>query len=65
MTMPDTHIGLAFILDVPEGQDTAIHKANFYAKTRKGTKDLLYYGFASLGSKVYQLIDKNNFILIH
>ena len=52
MTMPDTHIGLALILDVPEGQDTAIHKANFYAKTRKGTKDLLYYGFASLGSKV-------------
>ena len=50
--MADTHIGLAVIFDVPEGQDTATHKANFYAKSRKGTKDLIYYGFASLGNKV-------------
>ena len=50
--MTDTHIGLAIIFDVPEGQDAATHKANFYAKSKKGTKDLIYYGFASLGNKV-------------
>ena len=50
--MTDTHIGLAVIFDVPEGQDTATHKANFYAKSRKGTKEQIYYGFASLGNKV-------------
>ena len=56
--MTDTHIGLAVIFDVPEGQDTATHKANFYAKSRKGTKELLYYGFASLGNKVLSIIRK-------
>ena len=50
--MTDTHIGLAIVFDVPEGQDTATHKANFYAKSRKGTKELIYYGFATLGNKV-------------
>ena len=50
--MTDTHIGLAIIFDVPEGQDAATHKANFYAKSKKGTKELIYYGFASLGNKV-------------
>ena len=56
LAMTDTHIGLAVIFDVPEGQDTATHKANFYAKSRKGTKELLYYGFASLGNKVLSII---------
>ena len=50
--MTDTHIGLAIVFDVPEGQDAATHKANFYAKSRKGTKELIYYGFASFGNKV-------------
>lgn len=50
--MTDTHIGLAIVFDVPEGQDAATHKANFYAKSRKGTKELIYYGFATLGNKV-------------
>ena len=58
LAMTDTHIGLAVIFDVPEGQDTATHKANFYAKSRKGTKELLYYGFASLGNKVLSIIRK-------
>ena len=48
----DSHIGLAVVFDVPEGEDTAAHRANFYAKSRAGTKELLYYGFAGLGNKV-------------
>ena len=48
----DSHIGLAVVFNVPEGEDTAAHRANFYAKSRAGTKELLYYGFAGLGSKV-------------
>ena len=34
----DTHIALAVVFDVPEGQDTASHKKNFYAKSRAGTE---------------------------
>ena len=50
--MADTHISVAVIFDVPEGQDASSHKAKFYAKSRGGTKELLYYGFASCGSKI-------------
>jgi len=50
--MADTHIAVAVIFDVPEGQDASSHKAKFYAKSRGGTKELLYYGFASCGSKI-------------
>ena len=50
--MSDTHIALAVLFDVPEGQDASPHKAKFYAKSRGGTKELLYYGFASSGSKI-------------
>jgi len=50
--MTDSHIALAVLFDVPAGQDTSTHKAKFYAKSRAGTKELLYYGFASNGNKI-------------
>ena len=50
--MTDSHIALAVLFDVPEGQDASSHKAKFYAKSRGGTKELLYYGFGSNGNKV-------------
>jgi len=50
--MTDSHVALAVLFDVPEGQDASSHKAKFYAKSRGGTKELLYYGFASAGNKV-------------
>ena len=51
-TMTDSHIALAVLFDVPDGQDSSAHKAKFYAKSRNGTKELLYYGFASNGNKI-------------
>ena len=50
--MTDTHIAVAVLFDVPEGQDASSHKAKFYAKSRGESKELLYYGFASCGSKI-------------
>ena len=52
MTSPDTHVAIAVVFDVPDGQETATHKKNFSAKTKAGTKGCLYYGFASLGNRV-------------
>jgi len=48
----DSHIGLAVLFDVPEGQDASPYKAKFYAKSKAGTKECLYYGFGTLGNKV-------------
>ena len=48
----DSHIGLAVLFDVPDGQDTSPFKTKFYANSKAGTKECLYYGFASLGNRV-------------
>merc|ERR1712029_384842 len=48
----DSHISLAVVFDVPEGQDASPYKAKFYAKSKAGTKECLYYGFGTLGNKV-------------
>ena len=49
--MSDSHVALAVIFDVPDGEDYRAHMPTFYAKTKAGTKDCLYYGFATCGSK--------------
>lgn len=49
--MSDSHVALAVIFDVPDGEDYRPHMPTFYAKTKAGTKDCLYYGFATCGSK--------------
>merc|ERR1712012_303597 len=48
----DSHISLAVVFDVPEGQDASPYKAKFCAKSKAGTKECLYYGFGTLGNKV-------------
>eukprot|EP00090_Calanus_glacialis_P022129 TRINITY_DN3414_c0_g1_i1.p1 TRINITY_DN3414_c0_g1~~TRINITY_DN3414_c0_g1_i1.p1 ORF type:complete len:252 (-),score=73.63 TRINITY_DN3414_c0_g1_i1:121-876(-) len=50
--MADTHIALAVIFDVPAGEDFKSYFPKFYAKVKAGTKDTLYYGFATCGNKV-------------
>merc|ERR1712142_448419 len=50
--MSDTHLALAVVFDVPEGQDFKSYFPKFYATVKGGTKDCLYYGFATCGSKV-------------
>jgi len=50
--MSDTHLALAVIFDVPEGQDAKSFFPKFYAKVKTGTKDCIYYGFATCGNKV-------------
>jgi len=50
--MADTHLALAVIFDVPEGQDFRSYFPKFYAKVKSGTKDCIYYGFATCGNKV-------------
>merc|ERR1711862_550009 len=52
LTMSDTHIALAVIFDVPEGQEFKSFFPKFYAKVKTGTKDCIYYGFATCGNKV-------------
>merc|ERR1712013_128887 len=52
LTMSDTHLALAVIFDVPEGQDAKSFFPKFYAKVKTGTKDCIYYGFATCGNKV-------------
>ena len=48
----DSHVSLAVAFDVPEGQDTSPFKSKFYANSKAGTNELLYYGFATLGNRV-------------
>jgi len=50
--MADTHLAVAVIFDVPDGEDYKSMFPKFYAKVKAGTKDTLYYGFATCGSKV-------------
>jgi len=50
--MSDTHLALAVIFDVPEGQEFKSFFPKFYAKVKTGTKDCIYYGFATCGNKV-------------
>jgi len=50
--MTDTHLALAVIFDVPAGEDYKSYFPKFYAKVKAGTKDCLYYGFATCGNKV-------------
>jgi len=52
LIMSDTHLALAVVFDVPEGQDFKSYFPKFYATVKGGTKDCLYYGFATCGSKV-------------
>merc|ERR1712013_397933 len=52
LTMSDTHLALAVIFDVPEGQEFKSFFPKFYAKVKTGTKDCIYYGFATCGNKV-------------
>merc|ERR1712198_475948 len=51
-TMVDTHIAVAVIFDVPDGEDYKSYFPKFYSKVKAGTKDCLYYGFATCGNKV-------------
>merc|ERR1711909_170285 len=51
-TMSDSHLSVAVVFDVPEGQDYKSYFPKFYAKVKSGTKDCLYYGFATCGNKV-------------
>jgi len=50
--MSDTHLALAVIFDVPAGEDYKSYFPKFYAKVKAGTKETLYYGFATCGNKV-------------
>lgn len=50
--MSDTHLALAVIFDVPEGHDFRSYFPKFYSKVKSGTKDCIYYGFATCGNKV-------------
>ena len=50
--MSDTHLAVAVIFDVPDGEDYKSMFPKFYAKVKAGTKDTIYYGFATCGSKV-------------
>jgi len=50
--MTDTHVALAVVFDVPAGEDYRSYFPKFYAKVKAGTKDCLYYGFATCGEKV-------------
>jgi len=50
--MADTHLAVAVIFDVPDGEDYKSYIPKFYAKAKAGTKDLIYYGIATCGSKV-------------
>ena len=50
--MSDTHLNVAVIFDVPAGEDYKSYFPKFYAKVKAGTKDCLYYGFATCGNKV-------------
>merc|ERR1711942_178209 len=52
LIMSDTHLALAVVFDVPEGQDFKSYFPKFYAIVKGGTKDCLYYGFATCGNKV-------------
>merc|ERR1711970_346210 len=52
ITMTDTHIAVAVIFDVPAGEDYRSYFPKFYSKVKAGTKDCLYYGFATCGNKV-------------
>ena len=48
----DNHVSVYVVFDIPEGQSGATHKAEFYSKTKAGTKECLYYGFGNLGNKI-------------
>jgi len=50
--MSDNHLSVAVIFDVPAGEDYRSYFPKFYAKVKAGTKDCLYYGFATCGNKV-------------
>jgi len=50
--MSDTHLSVAVVFDVPDGQDYKSYFPKFYSKVKGGTKDCLYYGFATCGNKV-------------
>jgi len=50
--MSDQHLSVAVIFDVPAGEDYKSYFPKFYAKVKAGTKDCLYYGFATCGNKV-------------
>ena len=56
--MSDSHLSVAVVFDVPEGQDYKSYFPKFYAKVKSGTKDCLYYGFATCGNKVLSLPKK-------
>jgi len=48
----DNHVSVYVVFDIPEGQSAVTHKEEFYVKTKAGTKECLYYGFASLDSRI-------------
>jgi len=48
----DTHISLAVVFDVPEGQEFKSKFSEMYSLVKKGTEDCLYYGFATCGNRV-------------
>jgi len=50
--MTDNHVALAVIFDVPDGEEYKSYFPKFYAKVKSGTKDCIYYGFATCGNKV-------------
>lgn len=52
---PDTHVSVVPYFTVPEGKMGEFKKGfgTFYKNTRNGTKEVMYYGFAVCGDKVF------------
>ena len=50
--LQDSHINLAVIFEVPVGEDAVSHMESFMTKSKAGTKDLIYYGFGTIGNKI-------------
>merc|ERR1712142_737323 len=55
LIMSDTHLALAVVFDVPEGQDFKSYFPKFYAATKNGpgAAGCLYYGFGFAGDSMY------------
>jgi len=54
-TLPDVHLTVCPYFTVPEGkmEEFMAGFSKFYEKTKAGTKECLYFGFAVCGNKVY------------
>jgi len=50
--MTDTHLALAVVFDIPDGQDYRSSFPAIFSGVKAGTPDCLYYGLAVCGNKV-------------